>query len=177
MNQLMKALKALSIVLATVLVALAIGIVVFYVLAFVEKKGSWEQLATPPGDVVRLVAGDIDHVVVETDSGATYEVQCRTNKEYPCLEEVDWSGNTYQSTCDLEDFPEPEGRVRDRLLACFEYEYMIRTQYVLRDDGTLWRWKIEIFPYGQVARFIQIMALSLIVGLLAGIVIVTNWRR
>lgn len=177
MNQQTNVLKALAIVLATVLVAMAIGIIVIYVLAFVEKKGRWEQFATPPGDAVRLVGGDIDHVVVETDRGATYEVQCRTNKEYPCLEEVDSPGDVYQSTCDLEDFPEPEGQVRDRLLACFDYEYMIRTQYVLRDDGTLWRWKIEIYPYGQLARFILIMGLSLIVGLVAGIVIVTNRRR
>jgi len=70
-----------------------------------------------------------------------------------------------------------EAFLLDRLLACFEYEYMIRTQYVLRDDGTLWRWKIEIYPYGQVARFIQIMALSLVIGLVAGIVIVTNKRH
>jgi membrane-associated protease RseP (regulator of RpoE activity) len=177
MNQLSNVLKALAIVLATVLVALAIGIVVIYVLAFVEKKGRWEQFASPPGGIVRLVAGDIDHVVVETDRGATYSIQCRTNKEYPCLEEVDSPEDVYQFTCDLEDFPEPKGQVRDRLLACFEYEYMIRTQYVLRDDGTLWRWKIEIYPYGQVARFIQIMGLSLIVGLIAGIVIVTNKRH
>lgn len=174
MNQLSNVLKALAILLATVLIALAIGIVVFFVLAFVERKGRWEQLATPPGDIVRLVAGDIDHIVVETDRGATYAIQCRTNKEYPCLEEVDSPEDVYQFTCDLEDFPEPKGQVRDRLLTCFEYEYMIRTQYVLRDDGTLWRWRIEIYPYGQVARFILIMALSLIVGLVAGIVILTN---
>jgi hypothetical protein len=52
---------------------------VFYVLAFAEKKGRWEQLETPFGNVVRLVAGDIDHVVVETDRGTTYEVQCHKN--------------------------------------------------------------------------------------------------
>jgi membrane-associated protease RseP (regulator of RpoE activity) len=177
MNQLMKVLKAVAIVLATVLVTLVIGIVVIYVLAFIEKKGHWEQFATPPGNVVRLVAGDIDHVVVKTDRGATYEVQCRTNEEYPCLEEVDSPEDFYQSTCDREDFPEPKGNVRDRLLACEGYEYIIRAQYVLRDDGTLWRWKIEIFPYGQLARVFQIMALSLIVGLVAGVVIANNWRR
>ena len=177
MNQLSNVFKALAIVLATVLVALAIGIVVIYVLAFVEKKGRWEQFATPPGDIVRLVAGDIDHVVVETDRGATYAIQCRTNKEYACLEEVDSPKDVYQFNCNLEDFPEPKGQVRDRLLACEGYEYIIQAQYVLRDDGTLWRWKIEIYPYGQLARIIQIMALSLIGGLVAGIVIVTNWHH
>jgi ABC-type anion transport system duplicated permease subunit len=177
MNQLSNVFKALAIVLATVLVALSIGIVVIYVLAFVEKKGRWEQFATPPGDIVRLVAGDIDHVVVETNRGATYAVQCRTNKEYPCVEEVDSPEEVHQSTCDREDFPEPEGKVMDRLCACEGYEYIIRAQYVLRDDGTLWRWKIEIFPYGQLARVFQIMALSLILGLIAGIVIVTNWHH
>jgi hypothetical protein len=65
----------------------------------------------------------------------------------------------------------------DRLCACEGYEYIIRAQYVLRDDGTLWRWKIEIFPYCQLARVFQIMALSLILGLIAGIVIVTNWHH
>ena len=177
MNQLSNVFKALAIVLATVLVALAIGIVVVYVLAFVEKRGRWEQFATPPGNIVRLVAGDIDHVVVETDRGETYEVQCRTNDEYPCLEKVDAPEQVHQCTCDREDFPEPEGKIMDRLCACEGYEYIIRAQYVLRDDGSLWRWKIEIYPYGQVARFIQIMGLSLIVGVVAGIVIVTNWRR
>jgi membrane-associated protease RseP (regulator of RpoE activity) len=177
MNQLTKVLKALAIVLASVLVALAIGIVLIYVLAFVERKGRWEQFATPPGNVVRLVAGDTDHVAVETDRGAIYEVQCRTNKDYTCVEEVDPPGDVEQLTCDPEDFPEPEGKVKDRLLACIEHEYIIRTQYVLRDDDTLWRWKIEIYPYGQLARVIQIMALSLIVGFISGIVIVTNWHR
>lgn len=177
MNHLTKVLKALAILLATALVALAIGILITYVLSFVEGKGHWEQFATPPGEVVNLLAGDIDYVVVETDRGETYEVQCRTNEEYPCLEAVDPPGDVYESPCDPADFPEPKGQVKDRLLACVEYEYTIRSQYVLREDGTLWRWRIELYPYGQLARFILIMGLSLIVGLVVGIIIVNNRRR
>jgi hypothetical protein len=45
----------------------------------VLETAVWAQLETPFGNVVRLVAGDIDHVVVETDRGTTYEVQCHKN--------------------------------------------------------------------------------------------------
>jgi hypothetical protein len=176
MKQFVIRLPALSIVLVTTLLALIIGVVLIYLMAFIEKRGRWERLALPPGDVVSLVAGDEDRVVVETDSGATYEVYCRTNDDeyYPCVQEVDTPGNVYHFNCDSEDFPSPTGQVKDRLLTCVEYEYMIRTQYVLHEDGTLWRWSIHIYPYGQLARFLKTITLSIVLGVVVGMILVAS---
>jgi hypothetical protein len=170
MRQLVTRLPAFVILIATTIIALAIGIIVVYVVAFIEKRGRWDQLATPPDDIARLVAGDVDFVVVETADGAAYEVYCRTNDEdYPCLQKVESPSSVYQYSCDNEDFPIPPGQIKDRLLTCIEYEYIVRTQYVLREDGTLWRWNVSLYPYGQLARFIQIITLSLILGISAGV--------
>lgn len=174
MKQFVDRLPGIVVVIATTLIALVIGIVVVYVVLFIEKRGRWEQLAAPPGEIVRLVTGDTDHVVVETASGSKYEIQCRTNKEYPCLVGVEAPTDVHQYKCDSEDFPIPSGQVKDHLLTCIEYEYMIRAQYVLREDGSLWRWKVSIFPYGQVATFIGIMIVSIILGFFTGVYVVVS---
>jgi len=176
MKQLINRLPSLVIVIATTMLALALGILLIYVITFLEERGRWEKLDTPPGDVIRLIAGDEGLVTVETANGDLYEIYCRTRDEEDyCVREVETprAGNP---TCDQEEFAlaPPRDQVRQRLKTCFGHEYLLLTQYILREDGSLWRWNVSFFPYGQLARFFQITVFSIIIGIGAGIIIVTN---
>ena len=168
-------LSAAAIIVATSLVALGIGVLVAYGVLILEKRGRWEQLATPPGQVVGLLAGEEEFVLVETAGGSTYEIFCPAGAEdYPCLRQVE-APDTFsesESTCDNQQFPQPSGQVEQRLLSCIEYEYFIWTQYVLRADGTVWRWQARVYPYGQVVRFLQIVILATVTGAFLGLLIV-----
>jgi hypothetical protein len=84
------------------------------------------------------VTGDVDYVVVETDGGATYEVFCNDDEEdYPCLQEVEPPADVDPMRCDSQEFPPPTGQVKDCLLTCSGQEYIINSQYILREDGSL----------------------------------------
>lgn len=169
MSQFINRLPGFVIPIATILLALALGILIFYALSYLGARGKWQQLDSPPGEVLRLVTADELSVIVETAEGRTFEIECRTaNQDYACIREIESPTSLNTLPCKDEDVPSPTFVVKERLTSCFEYEYIIRAQYVLREDGSLWRWKLEIYPYGQVARFFQMLCLSLILGLVVG---------
>jgi len=93
------------------------------------------------------------------------------------VEKVDPPGDVDSMRCDSQEFPPPTGQVQDRLLTCSGQEYIINTQYILREDGSLWQWKIEIYPYFQLARALGLFVLSIVVGLAAGLFLVAARRR
>ena len=114
--------------------------------------------------------------MVQTADGATYEVFCRARDPYDiCSKEIDPPGESFdEDYCQDETFPSVEGRVRDHIETCIMYEYISLTQYVLMENGTLWRWGVLINPLGQVAIFVRGIIGSTIIGALAGIVIVVD---
>ncbi len=172
MGRLLYRLPAVIVLLLTTAIAFGLGILLILLISFMEAQGKWERLDSPPGKIIHLITADEDHVVVETEAGRIFEVQCRTrDQDYPCVEEVVAAPSFDPLPCDIEDIPTPTGEVVQRMMSCFEYEYRIRSQYVLRPDGSLWRWRLEIYPYGQVVRAFQILAASIILGLATGVMI------
>jgi hypothetical protein len=175
MKQFVKRLPALVVVIATTLLALLLGIALFYLLARLDARGRWEQLATPPGGVAHLVAGDDDRVTVATAAGAHYEVFCaEEHDDEICVRKVTGVPKAGPPCSDTANFPRPAPEDRESVLSCIEYEFFHYTMYVLREDGSLWRWSRSIYPYGQLTRFFQVMAVAFILGIAAGIALVTG---
>ena len=176
MRQITNRLPAFLIPIITILLGLAIGMTYIYVLTIIERRGAWEQLSTPPGEMVRLVAADPDYVVVETAEGAIYRVYCYAKDPVErCWKETELPVDALDWPCDDEFLLPPPGPVRDHIENCFEApHYYILTQYALLEDGTLWSWTVGIYPLGQAARFIWSLIISPILGLIVGIIILVN---
>jgi hypothetical protein len=125
-----------------------------------------------------LLAADEYAVVVETADGTAYEVTCRTRDRYNiCWEEIDPPVENHNSDhCQGESFPSVGGRMRDHIETCFLYEYISLTQYVLMENGALWRWGAEINPLGQVAFLAWGVIAFTFGGALVGLVFVVNQK-
>jgi hypothetical protein len=151
---------------------LAIGLTLFYVVIYLEQRGRWEQLDTPPGEIMKLVAADEDQVIVETAVGTLYEVYCQAKEpEEICWEEVEPPVDAFSWPCDDEILLPPPGPVRDEIEFCIQHEYLSLNRYALLEDGTLWRWEVFIYPLGQVGRLFQTIVISAILGAVAGVII------
>ena len=149
-----------------------IGVTLFFVVISLEQRGRWEQFDTPPGEIVVLVAADEDQVVVETATGTLYEVYCQTEEpEDICWKELEPPVESFDLPCDDETLLPPPGPVRDQIEFCLRHENLSLNRYALLEDGTLWRWKVLIYPLGQVVRLFQATVISIVIGAAIGAVI------
>ena len=178
MKSLVDRVPTLLIPILTTLLGFVLGVALFTVVLLIQQSGSWQRYDTPPGDLVRLLAADEYGVVVQTADGTTYEVFCRAGDlDEICWEEVDPPEENFDGNyCQDETFPSVGGRVRDHIETCIKYEYISLTQYVLLENGALWRWGVFINPLGQVAILVRGIIGSTIIGALAGIVIVVDQK-
>jgi len=176
MKSLVDRVPTLLIPILTTVLGFVLGAVLFVVVVLIQQAGTWQRYDTPPGDPVRLLAADEYGVVVETADGTTYEVYCRAgDPDEICWEEVDPPVEDHNSDfCQGESFPAVGGRVRDHIETCVLYEYISLTQYVLMENGALWRWGVEINPLGQVASLAWGVIACTIGGTLMGILFVVN---
>jgi len=68
----------------------------------------------------------------------------------------------------------PRLLAREIIQTCFEYEYTIRCQYALLEDCSLWRWEASIYPWGQVARAFWTVVISVVLGIIVGIILLAG---
>ncbi len=162
----------------TSLLGFVLGVALFLIVILIQQSGTWQRYDTPPGELVRLLAADDYHVVVQTADGTAYEVFCRAkHPDDICWEAIEPPDeNRDEDFCQDETFPSVEGRVRDHIETCILSESISLTQYVLMDNGALWRWGVFINPLGQVAVFVRGINGSTIIGDLVGIVIVVDQK-
>jgi len=161
--------------LLTILLGFVIGVILFYVVTFIERRGSWEQLESPPGDILRIVAAEQYSAIVETGDNLLYEVYCRVeNADDVCWEEVEDPIDVPNWSCDDDVFPQPPDQVRDQATFCFQHEYLVFTRYFLLKDGSLWRWEYAVYPLGQVVQLVRIVIVSTIAGAIVGVVLVVS---
>jgi hypothetical protein len=171
MKRLGRRLPGYLIPMTLALVGLALGLGVFLISNFIHQRGSWEALDTPPGSLLSLAAATDRHVIVETSDGDFFEIYCQA--QYPeerCWEETGPPPEApVHFACDDYWMPTPSGPVRDLLPFCFRHEYISLTQYVLMEDGSLWRWHVITNPLGQVAGLFWSAVLGAVVGAITGV--------
>ena len=44
--------------LVTTLLGLVVGVALVYIATLIERRGTWDQLDPPPGDILRIVAAE-----------------------------------------------------------------------------------------------------------------------
>ena len=148
------------------------------IVTFFERKGRWEQLESPPGDIQRIVSAEEDYVIVETSDNSLYKVYCQPeDADEICWEEIEGPIEVWDWPCESDLFPQPPNGVRDQVKYCIEYEYLVYSQYFLLEDGSLWRWQYAVNPFGQIIQFVRMVSVSTILGGIMGVILIVSKRH
>ena len=168
-------LPAFLILFLTIVLGFVVGVVLFYIVTFVGRRGSWEQLESPPGDILRIVTVEQYFAIVETSDNLLYKVYCRAeNTNDVCWKVVEEPIDIPDRSCEDDVFPQPPDRVQDQAAFCVQHEYLIFTEYFLLEDGSLWRWEYAVNPLGQVVQLVRFVIVSTIAGAIVGVALVVS---
>jgi hypothetical protein len=175
MKDFLKRLPAAVILTMAAVLGVLLGIGGLVLVTAIEQRGRWQQWEIPPGEEVReLVTASEDYVVVATADGTLYEVACGAQApDAFCWTEIDAAPEELVLPCEGEQLAPPPAGTAEQIATCLRYEFFILTQYALLEDGTLWRWQVEIYPLGQVVRGLWMVLGGLALGIVVGIIILS----
>ncbi len=141
----------------------------------------WRAMGSPPGNAVEILTGDNGVVYVRTATGSVYGCEhsgWRVAEDcwHPAHEPLSIQRRAKIDTWVFEgQVRPPPGAVVDALDVTLWYgDAAFETRYRLLEDGTVWKWQYDVFPFWGLGA----MLIGSIGGLVLGIVIVAVlWVR
>lgn len=105
----------------------------------------WEHITEPHEPIVELLDHDNDGIYVQGRSGIIYRCDFCLNGNCDCWSDTDLPESLERDPGEIDPpsmvVADPPGDVKDRVSLGFQWQHGVRrTDYVVLQDGSLWRW-------------------------------------
>jgi hypothetical protein len=149
------------------------GVVLGFLIASMASSPQftiWRPLGTPPQPVAKILGAELSEVYVQTQDGAVYRFRDR-------WEAADWPRQLLSSQgCSFPIFPASSSDDIDSVQIQSCSEVIAATKYVIRSDGSVWRWEYHSSAMDQIGRVLNNLPLFAAIGLAVGVVVVAILR-